>query len=119
MLELAEYNIEIHHVKGSANGRADALSRRADYDQGTGDNQDVVVLPAELFIRATTTIMTPGPAQCEGKLQPWIDPHELRKIDGVWYKNGRRVLRHGRDVRPTWVGRRVSCVTLVSMRGSV
>ena len=59
MLELAEYNIEIHHVKGSANGRADALSRRADYDQGTGDNQDMVVLPDKLFIRATTTITAP------------------------------------------------------------
>ena len=38
VLELAEYNIEIHHIKGSANGRADALSRRPDYDQGTEDN---------------------------------------------------------------------------------
>ena len=27
VLELADYNIEIHHLKGSANGRADALSR--------------------------------------------------------------------------------------------
>ena len=68
MLELAEYNIEIHHVKGSANGRADALSRRADYDQGTGDNQDVVVLPDKLFIHATTTMTAPSPIQCEGKL---------------------------------------------------
>ena len=95
MLELAKYNIEIHHVKGSANGRADALSRRADYDQGTGDNQDVVVLPDELFIRAITTTTTPGPTQCESKLRPWIDLHELRRIDGVWYKNGKRVYTGG------------------------
>ena len=27
------------------------------------------------------------------------------------------LLRHGRDVRPTWVGRCVPCVTLVSTRG--
>ena len=27
VLELADYDIEIHHLKGSANGRADALSR--------------------------------------------------------------------------------------------
>ena len=75
MLELAEYNIEIHHVKGSANGRADALSRRADYDQGAGDNQDVVVLPDKLFIRNTTTMTASGPTQCEGTIRPWIDPH--------------------------------------------
>ena len=27
------------------------------------------------------------------------------------------LLRHGRDVCPTWVGRCVPCVTLVSMKG--
>ena len=27
VLELADYDIEIHHLKGSANGRADSLSR--------------------------------------------------------------------------------------------
>ena len=27
VLELADYNIKIHHLKGSANGRADSLSR--------------------------------------------------------------------------------------------
>ena len=69
-------------MKGSANGRADTLSRQADYDQGTGDNQDVVVLPDKLFICATTTITASGPTQCEDKLRPWIDPHELRKING-------------------------------------
>ena len=27
VLQLAEYNFEIHHIKGTANGKADALSR--------------------------------------------------------------------------------------------
>ena len=53
VLELSEYNIEIHHIKGTSNGRADALSRRPDYDQGEDDNKDVVVLPDRLFVRAT------------------------------------------------------------------
>ena len=53
VLELSEYDIEIHHIKGTSNGRADALSRRPDYDQGENDNKDVVVLPDHLFVRAT------------------------------------------------------------------
>src|ERR1700761_514890 len=37
VLELADYDYEIHHLKGKSNGRADALSRRPDYDQGERD----------------------------------------------------------------------------------
>ena len=32
VLELVDYDIEIHHLKGSANGQADALSRQSDFD---------------------------------------------------------------------------------------
>ena len=49
VLELSEYNLEIHHIKGTSNGRADALSRRPDYDQGEDDNKGVIVLPDHLF----------------------------------------------------------------------
>ena len=52
VLELEEYNIKLQHVPGKNNGRADVLSRRPDYDQGTNDNQDITVLPDRLFIRA-------------------------------------------------------------------
>ena len=50
VLELEEYNIKLQHVPGKNNGRADALSRRPDYNQGTSDNQNVTVLPDKLFI---------------------------------------------------------------------
>jgi hypothetical protein len=53
VLRLSEYNIEIRHIKGTANGRADALSRRPDYDQGVEDNTNVTVLPEHLFVRTT------------------------------------------------------------------
>ena len=52
VLELSEYDLEIHHIKGTSNGRADALSRRPDYDQGEDDNKDVTILPDHLFVRA-------------------------------------------------------------------
>jgi hypothetical protein len=44
-LELQEFPIKIHHIKGKTNGCADALSRRPDYDQGEHDNANVTVLP--------------------------------------------------------------------------
>ena len=53
VLELSEYNIEIHHIKGTSNRRADALSRRPNYNQGENDNQNVVILPDKLFVCAT------------------------------------------------------------------
>ena len=52
VLELEEYNIKLQHVPGKNNGRADALSRRPDYNQGTSDNQNVTVLPDKLFVQA-------------------------------------------------------------------
>ena len=55
VLELADYDIEIHHIQGKENGRADALSRREDHDTGKQDNENVVVLPDHLFIRTTQT----------------------------------------------------------------
>jgi hypothetical protein len=91
VLRLSEYNIEIRHIKGTANGRADALSRRPDYDQGTEDNTNITVLPEHLFARTTVTI-APQHCQDEECLKPWIDPHQLKYLDGIWYKEGRVVV---------------------------
>jgi ribonuclease HI len=52
VLRLAEYDIELKHIPGKTNRRADALSRRPDYDQGSHDNENITVLPDELFARA-------------------------------------------------------------------
>ena len=88
VLELAYYDIEIHHLKGSANGQADALSRRPDFDQGEGDNEGVVVLPDALFARSIEL----EEGQDEDVINLWIDPHQLKKISGVWQKDGRTVV---------------------------
>ena len=42
---LKEFPIKVKHISGKSNQRADALSRRANYDQGEGDNENVIVLP--------------------------------------------------------------------------
>ena len=90
VLELADYDIEIHHLKVSANGWADALSRRPDFNQGEGDNEGVVVLPNTLF--AQSTMLGDEEGQDEEVIAPWVDPHQLKKIDGVWQKDGRIVV---------------------------
>ena len=54
VLELSEYDFELRHIKGTANGRADALSWWEGYDQGEHNNKNVTVLPDHLFVCATT-----------------------------------------------------------------
>jgi hypothetical protein len=84
---LLEYNFEICHIKGIANQQADALSRCPDYNQGQNDNQDVTVLPEQVFVRAMEVLANPM-IQEESKLKPWIDPHQLKQHQGIWYKDG-------------------------------
>ena len=86
-----EFDFEICLIPGKANSRADALSRRQDYDQGTHDNENVIVLPDNVFVCAVT-IASNGEEQDEEILRPWVNPHKLKKVDAVWYKEGRRVV---------------------------
>jgi hypothetical protein len=90
VLRLAEYDIELWHIPGKTNGRADALSRLPNYNQGGDNNEDITVLPDHLFVRLS---LTEDEEQQDKKiLHPWIDPHNLREVDGVWWKEGRRVV---------------------------
>jgi hypothetical protein len=91
VLMLSEYNFEIRHIKGTANRRADALSQRPDYDQGHEDNQNVTVLPERIFVRAMEVLPNPT-MQEESTLQPWVNPHQLKQHQGIWYKDGRTVV---------------------------
>ena len=88
---LSDYDIEIRHIKGSANGRADALSRRPDYDQGTEDNTNITVLPDSVFVR-TIEVVPEELSQDNDIIKPWVDPHNLKRISGIWYKDSRRVV---------------------------
>jgi RNase H-like domain found in reverse transcriptase/Integrase zinc binding domain len=48
---MGEFNLQLVHKPGVTN-KADLLSRRLDYDQGKTDNEEVLVLPAHLFVNA-------------------------------------------------------------------
>jgi hypothetical protein len=79
---LSEYNFEICHIKGTSNRRADALSCRPDYDQGQNDNQNVTILPEQVFARAMEVLLNPL-RQDKNMLKSWIDPHQLKQHQGI------------------------------------
>ncbi len=78
---------------------------------GENDNAGVIVLPEWVFVRAlqmhtapplrqivSQEEMTPQDPIYEQKedfLKPWIDAHRLKKVEGTWYKEGRRVVTGG------------------------
>jgi reverse transcriptase-like protein len=47
--ELSQYDFTLTHRPGALNRKADLLSRRSDHDQGTNDNENVVLLKPEYF----------------------------------------------------------------------
>src|SRR6266581_4342664 len=111
VLELSEYDFEIRHLPGRLNGRADVLSRCPGYNQGEDNNKDVVVLPDHVFVRGGATQCAPSMqrivaqeemeatdpiyAQDEKLIKPWINAHHLKRVEKVWYKDGRRVVMGG------------------------
>ena len=98
----SEYDVELHHIPGKNNGWADALSRHPDYDQGTHDSKNITVLPNHLFVQmgqALSYISKELAQQDESILCPWIDPHNLKKINGEWWKGGCKVITMGPEQR--------------------
>ena len=100
VLELSEFDIELHHIAGTTNGQADALSRHPDYDQGEEDNNNIMVLPDHLFIRTTVSVnYQPLKSQDINILCPWINAHNLKENNGEWYKEGCKVGTEQVEVR--------------------
>ena len=51
--ELQEYNLTIKHIPGKLHTTADMLSRPPTEDKGKQDNNDLTLLPEEMFICQT------------------------------------------------------------------
>ena len=51
-LYLSRFDFTLHHRPGRSMGKPDALSRRPDHDDGSGDNEDIVLLKPEHFVVA-------------------------------------------------------------------
>ena len=64
-LDLSEYDIVIKHIPGVSNVWADAHSWQADYTEVREDNNNVVVLPKEVFVNQITTSPYDVQTQCQ------------------------------------------------------
>jgi hypothetical protein len=90
--QLANYNFQLVHFLGTSN-KADALSRRPDYDKGHEDNEDIVILLSHLFAWATTFSSIDDRTQACQLQQPsllkqWASTFPLKIIgDLYWYSD--------------------------------
>ncbi len=94
--ELQEYNFVLKHVAGNKNAQADALSRRPDYDTGEEDNDNVVVLPAEVFINLagsepieevdTRLRINLSNLENEDLIKKWANTYQLHQEHNTWWK---------------------------------
>jgi hypothetical protein len=55
--ELQEYHFTLHHIPGKANSKADILSRQPGFEEGTDDNNDIVLLPEMVFSTENTLLL--------------------------------------------------------------
>ncbi len=92
--ELSEYNFTLQHIPGMTNTRADALSRRSNNSEAKEDNNDVIILPNEVFANTTYISLNEVDIQCQEEqiihnedVKPWIDHHNLRQHNQLWWKN--------------------------------
>ncbi len=100
--ELSEYNFILKHITGTKNARADALSRRSDYDTGSEDNDNVIVLPEERFIRIAgeepieevdlRSRVNASNLAHERTIQQWANSHQLRYEHDTWWKDSAKIV---------------------------
>ena len=95
--ELADYHFTLVHKPGTLN-RADAFSRWPDHDNGTLDNEDVVILGPELFTNATEIL------DLEREVFTVQKEHrnEIEKLQGDFLLNelNKKWFHHGRPIVP-------------------
>ena len=108
--EREQYNILLEYKPGATN-RADALSRRPDYEGNNTDNNDVVVWPDEYFCEEHTCIRTLNTSSLEShikleqylnqkRLKDWAPIHNLSLLDGThWHHGTAMVVVENNDLR--------------------
>ena len=92
--ELSEYSFTLRHIPGTTNTRADTLLRRSNNDNTKEDNNDIIVLPMEVFTNATYMSLNEIDEYCckeqtvhKEDIKPWIDHHNLQQHNQLWWKN--------------------------------
>jgi Integrase zinc binding domain/RNase H-like domain found in reverse transcriptase len=96
LADLADYRFTLVHKPGASN-RADHLSRRPDYDEGKGDNEDVQVLPDKLFANAVVSLdieqaVYDQQETAAAQIQQWAKEHNLVSVNHHWFKGSKPVV---------------------------
>jgi len=104
--ELSEYDFILKHIPGTSNTRADALSRRMNNNEGREDNNDVIILPMTVFVKATYTSLNnidmlcqQKQLECQSEITPWIDHHNLCQHNQLWWKNDTLIVVGNNDLK--------------------
>ena len=87
--ELADYNFTLVHKPGVQN-KVDSLSRRPDYNTGTGDNDNITVLPEHLFLNVVDILNVEQEVyekqeQQETEIRELGKEYPLDQLDGRWF----------------------------------
>jgi Integrase zinc binding domain/Chromo (CHRromatin Organisation MOdifier) domain len=100
---MAKFNFKLVYKLGPSN-KADHLSHRPDYDDGSLDNQDITVLPLHLFIHASIVsdieqLILDAQAANPELLHSWTTHFNLSKSDSAWYHGSALVVVEDNELR--------------------
>ena len=99
---MADFDLELWHIPG-ANNKANALSRWLDHDDGSRDNEEIVVLPDSLFARVmemgTLDKRIWDQQQVDKDIwTEWKKVHKCTEEEGALFKDGTLVVTAGEQL---------------------
>ncbi|KAL5524985.1 hypothetical protein ACEPAF_8854 [Sanghuangporus sanghuang] len=92
-LDLAEFDFTLVHKPGKTLGKADLLSRRADYDKGKRDNENVTFIKKEWLVRGTVQmsreVLVEKVVEAQRQEDEGVRPKDVEKRGDMWRKGHR------------------------------
>ncbi|KAL5525062.1 hypothetical protein ACEPAF_8931 [Sanghuangporus sanghuang] len=90
----AEFDFTLVHKPGKTLGKADLLSRRADYDKGERDNENVTFIKKEWLVRGmvqtSREVLVEKVVEAQRQEDEGVRPKDVEKRGDMWRK-GRRL----------------------------
>ncbi|KAL5498599.1 hypothetical protein ACEPAH_1953 [Sanghuangporus vaninii] len=87
-LDLAEFDFTLMHKSGKTLGKADLLSRRADYDKGERDNEGITFIKEQWLVRGivqtTRDTLLEKIKEAQAKEEETERPKSVKMRDGGW-----------------------------------
>ncbi|KAL5499281.1 hypothetical protein ACEPAH_1799 [Sanghuangporus vaninii] len=106
---LSRFRFRIEYRPGTKNSRADALSRRPDYEQGQEDQPEQVLLPPELFrttalpMRTIRVFELTGGSELRERIRAAYErskePAEGTFKEGYWWKDDKLVIPPDEEIK--------------------